>query len=142
MRPLLSECSAMAPPEDLRRSPRAPLKLRIDYEQMNTFFADYTKNISKGGIFIKTPRPLEVGSRCQFSVSLPALADPILLEGEVAWILTVEEARKRGGDAGMGIRFVFADETARRGFEQQVERMMEESLGAEAARGLLTHSRR
>jgi type IV pilus assembly protein PilZ len=142
MLPLLSECSAMAPPEDLRRSQRAPLKLRIDYEQMNTFFADYTKNLSKGGTFIKTPRPLEVGSRCQFSLSLPAVAEPVLLEGEVAWILAAEEARKRDTDPGMGIRFVFAGEDARRDFERLVERLMEESLGAEAARGLLTHSRR
>ncbi len=132
----------MAPPEDLRGSQRATLKLRIGYEQMNTFFADYTKNISRGGTFIKTPRPLEVGSRCQFSLSLPALAEPVVLEGEVAWILTSGDAEKKGGEPGMGIRFVFADEGARRDFERLVERMMEESLGADAARGLLTHSRR
>jgi len=109
---------------------------------MNTFFADYTKNLSKGGMFIKTTRPLEIGSRCQFSLSLPALAEPVLLEGEVAWILGPQDAQKRGADPGMGIRFVFAEETARRDFERLVERLMEESLGAEAARGLLTHSRR
>ena len=127
----------MAPPEELRRSQRAPLRLRIGYEQMNAFFADYTKNISRGGMFIKTPRPLEVGSRCQFSLSLPALSDPLALEGEVAWVLTAEEAQQRGEDAGMGIRFVFADEALRLDFERLVERMMEESLGPEAARGLL-----
>ena len=132
----------MAPPDDLRGSQRATLKLRIGYEQMNTFFADYTKNISRGGTFIKTPRPLEVGSRCQFSLSLPALAEPVVLDGEVAWILNPDDAKKRGGEPGMGIRFVFADEAARRDFERLVERMMEESLGADAARGLLTHSRR
>jgi len=104
---------------------------------MNAFFDDYTKNISRGGMFIKTPRPLEPGSRCQFSLSLPALAEPLLLEGEVAWILTPEEAERRSADAGMGIRFVFADEAARRDFEKLVERMMEESLGPEVARGLL-----
>ncbi|HTO96725.1 MAG TPA: TIGR02266 family protein [Myxococcales bacterium] len=132
----------MAPPEELRRGPRAPLRLRVGYEQMNTFFSDYTKNFSQGGTFIKTPRPLEVGSRCQFSFSLPALADPLLIEGEVAWILKAEEAERRGGEAGMGIRFVFADEAARREFEHLVERLMEESLGPQAAQGLLTRSRR
>jgi type IV pilus assembly protein PilZ len=142
MRPLLSDCSAMAPPEELRRGPRAPLKLRVGYEQMNTFFADYTKNFSQGGTFIKTPRPLEVGSRCQFTLSLPALAEPLVIEGEVAWTLLPEEALRRGGDAGMGIRFLFPDEAARRDFARLVEGMMEESLGAEAARGLLTRSRR
>ena len=127
----------MAPPEELRRNPRAPLKLRVGYEHMNAFFADYTKNISRGGTFIKTPRPAEVGSRCQFSLSLPALADPLLLEGEVAWILSEEEAKERGGEPGMGIRFLFADEAARHDFERLVERLMEESLGPQTARGLL-----
>jgi len=127
----------MAPPEELRRSQRAALKLRIGYEQMNTFFADYTKNISRGGMFIKTPRPLEVGSRCQFSLSLPALSDPVALEGEVAWVLSAEEAGPRGEEPGMGIRFVFEDEAVRRDFEKLVERMMEESLGPEVTRGLL-----
>jgi type IV pilus assembly protein PilZ len=137
MRPLLSDCSPMAPPEDLRRTPRAPLRLRIDYERMNEFFADYTKNISKGGTFIKTTRPLEIGSRCQFSLSLPALSEPLQLEGEVAWLLSPEQAEESGAEPGMGVRFVFADEVARREFERLVEKMMEESFGAELARRLL-----
>jgi len=104
---------------------------------MNAFFADYTKNISKGGTFIKTTRPLEVGRRCLFSLSLPALSDPLLLEGEVAWVLLPQQAQARGAEAGMGVRFVFPDDAARRQFERAVERLMEESLGTEVARRLL-----
>jgi type IV pilus assembly protein PilZ len=113
------------------------MRLRVDYERMNSFFADYTKNISKGGTFIKTARPLEIGSRCQFSFTLPALSEPLVLEGEVTWILPVEAAERRGEEAGMGIRFMFKDAAARREFEELVERMMAESLGPEAARALL-----
>lgn len=113
------------------------MRLRIDYERMNAFFADYTRNISKGGTFIKTSRPLEVGSRCQFSLSLPALPVPLLLDGEVIWILTAEEAQQSGAEPGMGIRFVFADEAGRREFERVIERIMEESLGADVVRRLL-----
>ena len=127
----------MPPPENHRRNPRAPLRLRIDYERMNAFFADYTKNISKGGTFIKTARPMEVGRRCQFALSLPALSEPLLLEGEVAWVLPPEHAEPRGAEPGMGVRFVFADEAARRKFERAVERLMEESLGREVTRQLL-----
>jgi type IV pilus assembly protein PilZ len=122
---------------DQRQGQRAPLRLRVDYERMNSFFADYTKNLSKGGTFIKTARPLPVGSRCQFSFSLPALSDPLVLDGEVAWILTAGEAQQRGEDAGMGIRFVFRDAAAQREFEELVARMMADSLGDELAKGLL-----
>ncbi len=124
-------------PEDLRQSPRAPLRLRVDYERMNSFFADYTKNISKGGTFIKTARPLPIGSRCQFSFTLPALSEPLLLDGEVTWIQPVQEAEASGAEPGMGVKFVFKDAAAQREFEELVERMMAESLGPDAAAALL-----
>jgi type IV pilus assembly protein PilZ len=129
----------MSPPDppDQRTGPRAQLRLRVDYERMNSFFADYTKNISKGGTFIKTARPLDVGTRCTFAFSLPDLSEPLLLEGEVTWILPAETAQQRHADPGMGIRFLFQDAAAKREFEELVERMMEESLGPEAAQRLL-----
>ena len=131
----LSDCVAMAPPdpENLRSSSRAPLRLRVDYERMNSFFADYTKNISRGGTFIKTPRPLPVGTRCQFSFTLPALSDPLVLEGEVTWLLGPGDS----GEPGMGVKFVFEADGARREFEELVEKMMEESLGPETTKALL-----
>jgi len=104
---------------------------------MNSFFADYTANISKGGTFIKTARPLPIGTRCQFSFSLPALSEPLQLEGEVSWILPPETAQERGENPGMGVRFLFSDRAAQREFEDLVERMMEQSLGEEVAQGLL-----
>src|SRR2546421_12257516 len=109
MRPLLSDWSAMPPPEDLRKSPRAPVRLRVDYERMNAFFADYTKNISKGGTFIKTARPLPIGTRFLFALSVPALSEPVQITGEVQWIAQAGFAGPAGsdGEPGMGIRFVF-----------------------------------
>jgi type IV pilus assembly protein PilZ len=125
---------------DLRQSARAPLRLRVDYEQMNSFFADYTKDISKGGTFIKTERPLDLGTRCQFTFVLPALSEPLVLVGEVAWILPVQVARARNEDPGMGVRFVFESEEAGKDFERLIEKMMEDALGPEVARRLLDRS--
>ena len=122
---------------DHRTSVRAPIRLRVDYERMNTFFADYTKNISKGGTFIKTPRPLPVGTRFIFSLSVPALSEPVALSGEVAWVLLADQAEQRKEEPGMGIRFIFADEAARTSFEDLVERMMVDSLGLEVTERLL-----
>ena len=124
-------------PADHRTSYRAPIRLRVDYERMNTFFADYTKNISKGGTFIKTARPLSEGTRFVFSMSVPALDEPVQLSGEVAWILSAEEAAKINDEPGMGIRFVFEKEGDRERFEELVERMMVESLGKDVTNRLL-----
>jgi len=124
-------------PADLRTATRAPIKLRVDYERMNSFFADYTKNISKGGTFIKTGRPLAIGTRFTFALSVPALSEAVSLTGEVTWALSAEQAAARSEDPGMGIRFIFPSEQDQREFEALVERMMEESFGPEVTRNLL-----
>ena len=49
-----------------RSAPRHAITLRVDYKRMNTFFADYAKNISKGGTFIRTSKPLEIGTEFVF----------------------------------------------------------------------------
>ena len=40
-----------------------PIELQLDYQRLNTFFADYLKNISRGGTFINTKKPLPVGTQ-------------------------------------------------------------------------------
>jgi type IV pilus assembly protein PilZ len=119
--------------EEHREHPRAPIELRVDYRKLNSFFADYTRNISKGGTFIKTARTLPAGTRFLFKLSLPGRAEPFTLSGEVV------HARAEGEDAGMGIRFVWAADEERRAFEQVVEELMAESLGPVVARNLLRH---
>lgn len=127
-------------PADNRQGARAPIKLRVDYERMNSFFADYTKNISKGGTFIKTSRPLPMGTRFTFALTVPALTDAVSLLGEVTWIMSPDQAEAKGEDPGMGIRFIFKDDAERKELESLVERMMVESLGPEVTRGLLDKS--
>jgi type IV pilus assembly protein PilZ len=115
-----------------RSAVRAPIDLKVDYKRLNTFFADYTKNISKGGTFVRTDRPLEVGTQFHFSISVPVRPDPFELTGVVTWV------RQGGGpEDGMGIRFIFEDDQHRLDFERIVERMMEESLGPTLAHRLL-----
>ncbi|MGI5862565.1 MAG: TIGR02266 family protein [Myxococcales bacterium] len=110
-------------PDELRSSPRAPIELKVEYRKVNSFFADYTKNISKGGTFIKTKKPLPLGTQFLFQLSVPNREKPFELLGEVAW------AKADGDEPGMGIRFVYATESQRAEFEGIVERMMLESLG-------------
>ncbi len=114
-----------------REHPRAPIELKVDYKKLNSFFADYTKNISKGGTFIKTRKPLAIGTRFLFRLTVPGRAEPFELNGEVV------HASPSGEDAGMGIRFVWSADRDRRGFEAVVEALMEESLGPTVAQALL-----
>ncbi len=114
-----------------RRYPRAPIELRVDYKKLNSFFADYTKNISKGGTFIKTDKPLSIGTRFLFKLTIPRRDPPFELLGEVVW------SKTEPPDPGMGIRFIYADDSQRTEFESLVESLMEESLGPELTQKLL-----
>lgn len=117
--------------EDQRIHPRAPIELKVEYKKMNTFFADYTKNISKGGTFIKTDRPLPVGTEFLFKLSLPKRENPFELKGAVIWTNQPSEIQHPDNpNMGMGIRFIFATREERDLFEGEVEGLMVTSLGS------------
>ncbi|HVW25387.1 MAG TPA: TIGR02266 family protein [Polyangiaceae bacterium] len=121
---------------DRRREPRAPIELRVEYKRLNTFFADYTKNISRGGTFISTERPLDIGTEFIFALDLPTLSEPLRLRGRVMWTTSLDEASK-ANPAGMGIEFQYANEGERREMEKVVEQLAVGQLGEHLADKLL-----
>jgi type IV pilus assembly protein PilZ len=124
------------PPQDRRRESRAPIELKVEYQRLNTFFADYTKNISKGGTFIATERPLPIGTEFVFALGLPGVAEPLRLKGRVMWRTMREEASK-ANPAGMGIEFVYAADEERTQMEKIVEDLIVSQLGEHLAGKLL-----
>jgi type IV pilus assembly protein PilZ len=114
-----------------RDHPRAPIELKVDYKKLNSFFADYTRNISNGGTFIKTRKTLPIGTRFLFRLTVPGRALPFELNGEVV------HATASGDEPGMGIRFVWAHDSERAAFERVVEGLMSESLGQLVSQRLL-----
>ena len=127
--------------QDRRAAGRAAITLRVDYKRLNTFFADYTKNISKGGTFIRTNKPLEVGTQFVFVLTFPADDQGQLsLKGEVMW--TVDEERATPSQpAGMGIRFLFTNDLERAKVDDFVETLMKEALGEHISAKLLSKPR-
>jgi type IV pilus assembly protein PilZ len=119
---------------DARKEPRAPIELKVDYKKLNSFFADYTKNISKGGTFIKTKKPLPIGTQFLFKLTVPQRGEPFELLGEVVW------SQNDGEEPGMGIRFIYTSDGQRSEFEGVVEQLMATSLGPELAGKLLNKS--
>jgi len=119
--------------DDRRREARAPIELKVEYKRLNTFFYDYTKNISKGGTFIKTDKPLDIGTIFLFKLLIPSQKEHLALRGEVRWVVKDGSPRPPeipdNHEPGMGIRFVYADAQQRRALEEVVEKMMVDSLG-------------
>jgi type IV pilus assembly protein PilZ len=127
------------PPEsERRRDERAAITLRVDYKRLNTFFADYTKNISKGGTFIRTTKPLDIGTEFVFVLSFPNREEQLKLNGKVIWI-TPEDQADESADRppGMGIRFIFKNDDERKQIHDVVENMMADTLGEHISTKLL-----
>ena len=119
-----------------RRDERSAIELNVEYKRINTFFSDYTRNISKGGTFIRTSRPLDVGTEFVFALRIPNLEEPLRLHGIVKWVVRVEEASP-DAPAGMGIQFQYADAEERRETELVVEGLMAKELGESLSARLL-----
>ena len=115
-------------PQEKRAFPRAPIELKVEYRRLNTFFADYTKNISRGGTFIKTKKPLDIGTDFIFKLFIPTLEAPIELTGTVQWIIRPGEEGP-GEQPGMGIKFKYDSPVDRDDIEIKVEKLMIDSLG-------------
>ena len=124
---------------DRRSSPRHAITLRVDYKRMNTFFADYAKNISKGGTFIRTSKPLDVGTEFVFVLSIPGQPEHLQLHGEVIWTVDETQANEKR-PSGMGIRFRFTDAAEKKALEDFVEKLMSDKLGGLVASKLLGKS--
>ncbi|WP_428269730.1 TIGR02266 family protein [Haliangium sp.] len=126
-----------------REHAREPIELEVAYQRLNAFFSDYTRNISKGGTFIATDKPLAVGTEFLFKFKVPALSEPLCITGQVQWVRTHAdvEAGGDGEEPGMGIRFVYRDDDERAAIERQIEKIMVDSLGQRLYARLMEHSR-
>lgn len=111
-----------------REHPRTPIELKVEYRRLNTFFADYTKNISQGGTFIKTNKPLDINTQFVFKLYVPTLDVPIRLTGKVQWVVPPDEASD-SKNPGMGIQFTYKDSQEREKIQSIVEKLMIDSLG-------------
>jgi type IV pilus assembly protein PilZ len=121
-----------------RDEERVPIELRVEYKRINSFFADYTRNISRGGTFIRTDRPLDIGTEFVFRLQIPSLTDPLRLQGKVQWVVQPDAATD-DQPAGMGIGFVYQDEAERQRVEGSVAKLMVDSLGPTLYEKLIGH---
>lgn len=86
--------------QEKRGDPRVPLVLRVEYPGHERVMRDATENLSAGGLFLRTERPLASGERLPLQISFPGLLDPVVVEVEVV------RERRAGpeGPAGVAVR--------------------------------------
>ena len=79
------------------------LKIKFKSRSVDDFIARYGVDVSKGGIFIRTTKPLAVGTSLTFEFQLQDGGALLKGRGTVAWVRDKDGADT--GAPGMGIRF-------------------------------------
>ncbi len=116
------------PANERRLYPRVPLSLLIQYrfETLEDFLAEYSTNISIGGIFVRTDQPREVGSLIYLQFYLRDGAK--LIEGLGRVVRVSEPGPEDESTAcGMGIEFVNFGEESMKLIQRIIDRNLDES---------------
>ena len=86
---------------DKRKEERIKKSIRSEVKSEEALTFSSVVDLSKGGIFISTPEPLNSGTNVELSIMLPG-AGEVTIQGVVKWIRPDEN---ESGRAGMGIEF-------------------------------------
>jgi type IV pilus assembly protein PilZ len=95
---------------DERIEERLNASLQVSYNSYQEFVTEYTKNVSRGGIFINTKRHHEIGQVVELSLNVPGMDKPLIIKGEVIHIRT---RNVRDENAGVGVKFLDIDPESR-----------------------------
>ncbi len=80
---------------------RRPARLKMSYNERESFLVEYRGNLRRNGTFIKTQKPLSVGRECIFEVDAPGLVEPLIFSGVVTYISDGSTGEPRG----MGVEY-------------------------------------
>ena len=105
-----------------RRSERADLVVRVDYQTVDEFFSEFARNINEGGIFVESDAPHDVGTTVDLQFKLPGSDEPVRVKGTVVRV----SAGSDGEAPGMGLEFGDLDADARQRIDDLVRTLRAE----------------
>jgi uncharacterized protein (TIGR02266 family) len=99
---------------DTRKDKRAPVSLKVRFKSatVDEFIEHYSRDVSNGGIFIKSSQPLAIGTLLKFQFQLQDESALIRGVGRVVWT-RAPEAAQADQPAGMGVKFIKVDDASR-----------------------------
>lgn len=100
----------VVPSRNQRTDKRCDVSLKVTYQSFDKFITDYTKNVSSGGMFVKTKTPHEKGSKTDLFLHVPGMDEPLKIIAEVVHVNLKEPL---GDDSGIGVKFIDLDESSR-----------------------------
>ena len=107
-----------------RRHTRRTIELRVYHESEHSLRYDECEDLSVGGIFVRTEKPLAEGTSVFLEIEMPGTdGRPIKVMGEVMWVVRKDEKKLSRKSPGMGIRFNQISEEDRRAIRKFLARL-------------------
>ncbi|WP_437963268.1 TIGR02266 family protein [Sorangium sp. So ce260] len=117
--------------QDTRKDPRARvLQMTVRYKSatVDEFIEHHSHDVSRGGIFIKTPSPFPAGTLLKFEIRLLDEQAVIAGVGRVVWKREPAQASD-AHPSGMGVKFIKIDEKSK----AVITRLVDAQQGAGSA---------
>ncbi|WP_438002806.1 TIGR02266 family protein [Sorangium sp. So ce321] len=117
--------------QDTRKDPRARvLQMTVRYKSatVDEFIEHHSHDVSRGGIFIKTPSPFPAGTLLKFEIRLQDEQAVIAGVGRVVWKREPAQASD-AHPSGMGVKFIKIDEKSK----AVITRLVDAQQGAGSA---------
>ena len=112
--------------ENTRKDPRAKvLSMTVRYKSatLDEFIEHHSHDVSRGGMYIKTPQPFPPGTLLKFEVKIAADQKVMQGVGRVVWRREADEA-SADHPAGMGVKFIKLDTESKDIIDQLVTARM------------------
>jgi type IV pilus assembly protein PilZ len=81
-------------------------RIEVIFEEMGEALQQISENVSRGGIFVCTDRPLPPKTEVSLKIVIPQIMEEIKATGRVAHIVDLRHAVKMGRPPGMGIKLL------------------------------------
>jgi len=83
-----------------RQHERRPVALKVSYRSRGDLQRDLATDLSPGGLYVRTSKPLPIGTEVELEVLIDEGDSPIRVHGKVVWVRD-----PKGALEGMGIQF-------------------------------------
>ncbi len=88
--------------DNKRQHLRVPVSLQVSYLSAGDLQKDLAVNLSPGGLFVRTSKPLDIGTEVDLEVLLATEDTPMHVRGKVVWL----RGATTESQSGMGIQFI------------------------------------
>ena len=109
--------------KEKRKYPRIEAKIKVVFPSLQDLKMEYTRNISAGGIFLKTNRQLDSNAEIDLVLHMPETNKELHVKGRVVRVMSMTNPQNPETQLyGVGIRFLKIEPEVQDVIEKELEK--------------------